>query len=99
MERYIRFKVEAPPNSDYDVQAAYRKLEYMGPVVEGDKIEKKYLRESNKKPWKRYLETSEFLTNRDDNPEEMFAKLSEVTILEDMDKLTYIKKYFTKLFI
>lgn len=98
MERYIRFKVEAPPNSDYDVQKVYRKLEYMGPV-EGDRVKKQYLREGSKKPWKRYMETNEYVANRDEKPEELFANISDIQVLEDMDKLTYIKKYFTKLFI
>lgn len=98
-DRYIRFKVEAPANitkkKDLEV---YRKLEYMGPVEDG-KAKKMYFRLSIKKPWRRYMESNEYLMNRDDNPDEMFANVDEVEILEDMDKSTYIKKYFTQLFI
>ena len=99
VERYIRFKVDCPATiTKKKDKEAYRKLEYMGPVEDG-KIKKMYLRKSTRAPWVRYMETNEFLTNRDETPEEMYANIPDVHVLEDMDKLTYVRKYFTKLFI
>ena len=98
-DRYIRFKIEAPATiTKKKDKEVYRKLEYMGPVEDGQ-ARKMYLRQSTRKPWKRYMETNEFLTNRDDTPEEQFADVNDIQILEDMDKMTYVRKYFTKLFI
>ncbi len=97
VERYIRFKVEVPRDLDYDDAEVYRKLEYMGPVREDGRIEKKFLRKSIKQPWQRYVDTNEYLQNRDDHPEELSADIDAVQILEDMDKLSFIKKYLAKL--
>ena len=98
VERYIRFKIDAPSTvtkkADLEV---YRKLEYLGPVEDG-KVKKLYLRKSIKQPWQRYLDSHEYISNRDDDNKDMFLDVSSVHILEDMDKLTYLKKYFVALF-
>jgi len=99
-DRYLRFKIECPPEltkkKDTEV---YRKLEYMGPVQADGTVKKMYFRGSIKKPWGRYLDTNEFLANRDDNNKGMFVPVAEVNILEDMEKREYLKKYFVHIFI
>ena len=98
-ERYVRFKIETPKTitkkKDLEV---YRKLEYMGPVSPEGIITKKYLRRSIKQAWERYLDSQEYVNNRDEE-EKNPTNIKDVQILEDMTFDEYIYKYFEKLLI
>jgi len=97
-ERYVRFKLETPKTvtkkKDLEV---YRKLEYLGPVM-GDLVKQKYLRRSIKSPWERFIDSREYINNRDElekNP----IKLKDVQILEDLTYDEFLEKYFEHIFI